>query len=388
MKTPNHSKTLIKPLIIAIGLASAVAASAWGAELPDAVAGASAGNAATDRAVDPESAARANWRKLMTQNSAPATGCFHASYPSLLWEKVACKTGQPRVHPTHIEPTDGAPETVGGTGSDTGIVNNDWVAHATGLITQAIGGFYTSNVTSENGVGVPQNGDGGILGPNEYSIQLNTNDLESTSACAGHNGCHVWQQFIYATDYSGPGEAEVFMQYWLLHWELQCTTSVTTNCCHYGAFCCPNSGWTQWNTTTNIVNCYANSFRSPAPDVPITDLENLTLEGSATAGGIDTVALSYYDSEVYSTGFPDYVLDISSVWNKAEFNVLGNGDGSRADFNRGASITVQLDLLDGSTSAPNCLANGGTTGESNNLNAGACTSSGGAIPYIQFTESN
>jgi len=80
------------------------------------------------------------------------------------------------------------------------------------------------------------------------------------------------------------------------------------------------------------------------------------------------------------------MLNIATVWNKAEFNVVGNGDGARANFNIGSSITVSLFLADGSTSAPTCLANGGSTGESNNLNAGPCTTAGG-VPYIQFTES-
>jgi hypothetical protein len=55
---------------------------------------------------------------------------------------------------------------------------------------------------------------------------------------------------------------------------------------------------------------------------------------------------------------------------------------------RGCSGEQALkDLLDGSTSAPTCVANDGTTGESNNLNLGACTASGGYPPYIRFTES-
>jgi hypothetical protein len=128
-----------------------------------------------------------------------------------------------------------------------------------------------------------------------------------------------------------------------------------------------------------------NSFLAPAPDVPITDLENVVLSGSATAGGNDTVAFTY-QSEAFSTTFPDAVLDISSVWNEVEFNVVGNAGGARADFNEGASITANIYLGDGSNSAPLCIANAGSTGESNNLNFGACTRSGG-IPHIQFTES-
>jgi len=59
-----------------------------------------------------------------------------------------------------------------------------------------------------------------------------------------------------------------------------------------------------------------------------------------------------------------------------------------ATFNSGPLITVNLQVNDGSTNAPSCLANDGTTGETNNLNLGSCSATGGTSPYIQFTESN
>lgn len=100
----------------------------------------------------------------------------------------------------------------------------------------------------------------------------------------------------------------------------------------------------------------------------------------------DSVGFTY-GSEAHSSRFPDFVLNISSVWNKAEFNVVGNGGGSRADFNAGSSITAVLYLVDESNFAPTCVPDDGTAGESNNLNLGPCKTSGGANPYIQFTES-
>jgi hypothetical protein len=352
VKTLNHSNARaisqlrgsIKCILIAAGLAAAVAAPAWAADLPDVV----------------------NWRTLMAHNSTPSAGCFHASYPNIVWEKVACRSGQPRAHPVHIKPRGDEPEVTGGILGTS--KSNDYVAQATGLITEAVGSFRTRGVASETGVLRYYNTNGtpnGILGPNEYSIQLNTNEWETTSACAGHNGCTVWQQFVYATDYLGPGEAAVFMQYWLLNW---------------GSSACP----TGYNPSYG--DCYANSWLLAVDDIPITDLESVRLTGSATAGGSDSAVLTY-GIQSFASSFPDYVLDISSVWNKAEFNVVGNAGGSQADFNVGTSITVTLSLHDGSTSAPTCVANDGTTGESNNLNAGACTASGGAVPYIQFTES-
>jgi hypothetical protein len=55
-------------------------------------------------AVDSESAARAEWRTLMAHNPMPVGGCFHASYPNIVWERVACAMRAPRVHPTHVKP--------------------------------------------------------------------------------------------------------------------------------------------------------------------------------------------------------------------------------------------------------------------------------------------
>ncbi len=112
----------------------------------------------------------------------------------------------------------------------------------------------------------------------------------------------------------------------------------------------------------------------------------MSLGGTARAGDDDEVIFSY-GSDSYAVNGKDSVLDISSVWNKEEFHVVGNGGGSRADFNSGSSITLTVVLLDGSTSAPMCVANDGTTGESNNLNLGTCAAFSG-IPNIQFTESN
>jgi hypothetical protein len=77
------------------------------------------------------------------------------------------------------------------------------------------------------------------------------------------------------------------------------------------------------------------------------------------------------------------------VWNQVEYNVVGDAGGSEAEFNTsGVSIKVNIAATDGSTSAPSCEADTGTTGESNNLTLGSCTASGGSTPSISFTESN
>lgn len=316
---------------------------------------------ATDNAVDAQSAALHQWRDLMGQNPPQDQGCFHATYPNA-WEQVDCVSAQPRVHPTHAT-------TVGDEADDVGN-GNDYVLFATGLITWATGGIAATGVTSEHNVGVKEYDYQGILGPNEYSVQLNTNDRMSTPAwgCNGHSGCKVWQQFVYSTDYVSAGVAAVYMQYWLLN---------------YGS--CPRSGG--WIQQPDSSNCYVNSPLALTSDIPPTDL-TLDLQATAQSGGNDCVSL-YFSSEVITSCFPDSMLDISSVWNKVEFNVVGDSGGSRADFNNGTSISPLVYVHDGSRSAPTCLHKAGTTGESNNLNLGGCTAgvANGRVPYIYFTES-
>jgi hypothetical protein len=66
------------------------------------------------------------------------------------------------------------------------------------------------------------------------------------------------------------------------------------------------------------------------------------------------------------------------VWNEVEYNVVGDAGGSEAEFNSsGVNVGVKIAVTDGSTSAPTCEADTGTTGESNNLSLGSCTASSG-----------
>jgi hypothetical protein len=315
-----------------------------------------AASAQTEDAAD--EAARDNWRAVISQNPDLREGCFQASFPSIVWEQVECKALHPRVHPVVRKPGEGE---VAGNG-------NDYVAQSSGLTSAARGSFpQVTGVKSEKSVGVREYGDGGILGPNEYSLQLNTNYTGTTAACEGHTGCLVWQQFIYATDYAVAGEGAVFMQYWLINW---------------GSLSCP-SGF----GSDGAGDCYGNSNYVSAPDVKPASLRSLSLSGTAEAGGRDTVVFTD-GSTAYRVSGSDSVLDIAQVWKESEFNVVGDAGGSRADFNEPVSITVKLALTDGTTSAPTCVAHEGTTGESNNLNLGKCSTASGSSPSIQFTESN
>jgi hypothetical protein len=335
------SLSSISRILIAAGLAVAVSAPAWAQE----------------------SMPRDNWRTFMTNNPADTEGCFHASYPSTTWEEVACEDVDPSDLPGHIN-QNGAPE-VGGSG--------DYVAQTTKPMSIASGGFAVSSISgelSEVGVseftrnGKPQ----GVLGQDQYAVQLNTNEHSTTSACKGNTTCRVWQQFVYASNYpNATSGGKLFIQYWLLHW---------------GSSKCPS---TSWNKQGNA--CYKNSKLVSVPSLPITSLGQEGLSGTANHNALDA-ATFVNGSDAWIVTKSDSVLDISSVWKQAEFNVVGNGGGAQAQFNPGITITVTLIVGDGTGTAPKCLPDSGTTGESNNLSVGPCTAADPFFPYITYTESN
>lgn len=311
-----------------------------------------------------EAQAREAWRGNMARTEAPQEGCFRADYPSIAWVEAQCETVVPRVAPRAPKPVTDAKKAAAQTTGN----GNDYVIQSAALIKSTVGTFPTvTGVTSEKGVGVAAFGGGGILGANEYTLQVNSNYTGTTSACGGHSGCTVWQQFIYSPDYSTKGKAFVFMQYWLIG---------------YGGTRCP-SGW----GSDGSGDCYRNSSGVSAPDEVITELANMKLSGAATSGGNDTVTFTH-DTTAYTVSAKDTVVDLASVWKQSEFNVVGNAGGSEAQFNKGASVTVHVAITDGTSNKPTCVADSGSTGETNNLNLGSCTATAGSSPSIQFTESD
>ncbi len=310
-----------------------------------------------------EQSAKASWRHDIAQIATPAEGCFQATYPSVVWEPTACHQLAPRAHTVPRRIVFGQEQTTGN--------GNDYTLNTTSLITKAVGSFPTySGVTSEKGVNVPFGGEesDGIVGPNEYTLQMNTSFNNTTAACKGHSGCVVWQQFIYATDYEVEGKGAVFMQDWLIG---------------YGSSRCP-SGF----GSDGEGDCYKNSAATSIADISPLDLGSVTLTGTAATGGNDTTVVTY-DGTAYSTSQKDSTLDIASVWNQVEYNIVGDAGGSQAAFNTsGVSIKVNIAATDGSTTAPTCEANTGSTGETNNLTLGSCTASGGSTPSVSFTESD
>jgi hypothetical protein len=295
---------------------------------------------AATSAEEAEAQARESWREAIVRTAVPNEGCFHAAYPSKQWESVACGVAPNRPFRPHKA---AAGLTVGD--------GDDYVASVTGLMSSAVGSFpQVTGVTSEKNFGKANN----------YSLQLNSNFM-TTAVCNGPN-CLSWQQFIYST---GDREGSVFMQYWLIDYGVPCP-----------------SGW-----YADAPDCYTNSASVSAPNQVITQLANLKVSGSAVLGGVDTVTFTT-ETDAYSATGPDTVVDLATGWNQSEFNVIGNGDGTKARFNKGSSIEVKIAVSNGTTSAPTCVADAGTTGETNNLTLGSCKGFGGATPSIEFIEAN
>jgi hypothetical protein len=289
-------------------------------------------------AVDAEAMARESWRESIARTAAPYEGCFEAEYPATGWKNVSCVEAPDKMYLPHGL---SRPESVGD--------GNDFAASVAGLMSSAVGSFPTvTGVTSEK--------DGSA---NVYSIQLNSNFM-TTAVCSGHSGCQSWEQFVYSS-----GETSAFMQYWLINYGNKCP-----------------SGWNSYSGS-----CYKNSAAVSVPKQAISTLANLKLSGTAVSGGNDTLVFTT-PTKAYSTTGKDSVVDLATGWNESEFNIIGDGGGSAATFNRGASMTVKVAVTNGTTSAPKCAAGAGTTGETNNLTLGKCTATGGATPYIQFTQSD
>jgi hypothetical protein len=288
------------------------------------------------------------WREAIAQTAVPAEGCFQAFYPSLTWNKVECVVA-PNI--PYRPRTGRISQTVGD--------GNDYAAEVTsGLISKTTGSFpKVKGVTSETG----------LLGANDYSLQLNSNFM-NTAACSGAKNpaeCLDWEQFVYSSGYE-----EAFMQYWLINYNTRCP-----------------SGWYSYGG-----DCYTNSNAVGTPEAVITELKTLKLSGSAKKGtakkaGIDTLVFTA-EKQAYSTTGLDTVVDLATAWTESEFNIVGDGDGSEASFNTGSSVTVKVAVANGTKNAPTCAANSGTTAETNNLNLGSCSGKGAATPYIEFTETN
>jgi hypothetical protein len=285
--------------------------------------------------------AEQSWRQAILKQPQPGSGCFQASYPDPTWHPVTCAKAPaaPQIAPAMFRPK---------------IVGNtvDWAASVAGKVSSMTGSF--------NGITGLHQITGSPKSASNFALQLNTNTFNSP-ACRG-TGCQGWEQFIYSNT------GATYIEYSLINY----------------AGNCPND-WSSYNNGGQV--CY---FNSPATSVPVQSLDgvaNLTLTATAAANGNDSVTVATSLTRAYTASYHDNVDSLSQGWTGAEYNIVGDTNGSQANFNAGVSISIRLAVNASSTgAAPSCVANGGTTGETNNLNlAQDCATSGQAI---LFTEAN
>jgi hypothetical protein len=314
------------------------------------------------------------WQAYISNVPAPQAGCFVATYPNPVWQPTHCATA-----PTQTE-------VVGNL--------NDWIAKApTGSLIRrstSSGAILASGITSENDVCVKPflttcKMLGGGLGSNAYSIQINSN----LGFKINFNGRATkgWEQFVFLNTEQGFLNCcgQVYIEYWLLGY-------FTT----YGA-CPPSSqdppgGGTGWFQSGG--NCVFNTSGVGTPSVyPATGttyvLSQVSFQANANfqSSNLDQAVMCIVSQGCYTNSLPASVLNLDKHWTQSELNVVGYIDGSRAEFNSGTSITIQNGLFLNTNAfgtIPTCVK-GGTTGETNNLNLGACST---GKTFIRFTESN
>ncbi|HEY1659504.1 MAG TPA: hypothetical protein VGG14_14215, partial [Candidatus Sulfotelmatobacter sp.] len=242
---------------------------------------------------DSEAQARQVWRETMHHVETYGTGCFHASYPSTQWEEVECG-GVPNYRSALAKHTGNAQtETVAGNWYD-------YVAQAPSghLLGSAVGSFPTiTGVTAEKTVNVPFNGgfSGGLTGPNEYTLQVNTN-FANTAACDGYSYCYAWQQYVVSTG----GPTEVFIEYWLINYGVH---QGNKDICPSGFIDIGQSFLFGGEGDMCVQNTASTIIYEKGP-IPITDLAGLQLSGSAQANGTDR-ATATYNGEAYAATVKD-----------------------------------------------------------------------------------
>jgi hypothetical protein len=303
------------------------------------------------------------WRNSIGLAPKPKKGCFTAKFPSKEWQEVPCVPTPDYPMPPRMGIV---PDVVGN--------SNDIAAKApSGFISSATGSFDNlSGVTSESG----QIAASGPAVANAYTLQINTEFFKST-ACTGSpntdpvTGCRGWEQFVFENNNVSH---RAYIQYWLIRYNTTCP-----------------SGWTQEPSGTDIYCVILNNSSGAVGTsaVPVTNLSQVTLTGTADAGG-DSITMTVGGMAYTRAG--DNSVNAAAGWTIAEFNVLGDGGnavgvGSQAGFNAGASIVTRTRIIYGGTVPPDCVATG-FTAETNNLSFGATAPASSAPgPALIFAES-
>jgi hypothetical protein len=319
--------------------------------------------------------ARKAWNAQMSRLPLPKNGCFTATYPNTEWREVQC--GRPSPYKNLVG--DGA----------------DYVAQTSGnYITSSTGTFVSpaSSAGSETGdvFGKPP------ALPNIFTVQMNSQSPVNSSdgspfdtpACGGVVGCSGWEQFVFSQTQgpapkpgqqsASPGTTPgLFIEYWLYN---------------AGPTCPALPSWalegkpagTPWSGGGGT--CVFNGPMTYVPPLTSADLPGLVMK--ATAGANDTVTLTT-PSGMYGYSEPS-ALGLSNAWTETEFNVFGDCCLKDATFASPTKLVVNISIADGFPTAPSCIANDGTTGETNSLTLSGTPTVIPVLsePSIEFTETN
>ena len=338
------------------------------------------------------------WGQKLAQTPPSTQGCFHATYPSVIWKPVACNaatlpsgvrrapaiSSSPLINIPRISATPAAVDNT-----------NGYVLVANGLITQTTASFPSvSGVTSTSD---------SLAGTDEYSLQiLAAGPNVFPTYCNIHGGpanCSLYEQFVYAT-WPGrgapPTNAFLITVYWLMNWGPSCPTDVLPS----------GSPW----SSDGSGNCFGYGTPVSAPLVPPSQLGDVQLTVTETGAPLAPLIIAppprLIGSFNFTFTFTDGIqaqasnltdpdpLGLTFSWTQSTFNVFGQGilgPSSGLNFNSGSSLTAQVTAAGAITSAV-CAAQpigSGAFTPANNLTPGTCTLSGGPVaPSIQFTESN
>jgi len=94
----------------------------------------------------------------------------------------------------------------------------------------------------------------------------------------------------------------------------------------------------------------------------------VTLTGTATTGGNDTVVMTTGSGQATATSVnSDSMLNLANAWKGVEFTVVGDCCLTQANFSAGTTLKVKTTVHNGTKIAPSCVVEG-FTGETNNLN--------------------
>lgn len=293
----------------------------------------------------------------MNHTPTPGPGCWQSNYPNTTWLSVTCS------QPNYPAPTvgDGTDDYAKYSGtSNVGWAEGDF-SSVSGINAEADSGNPCSN---SNGTGHCSD---------YYSLQLNTNSFTCTPS-GGHSTTCL-EQFVY-TGTATAGNIAVW-------WYLPGYHSTWGNC--PTGFSQPPGFPNDCTDPTNAGVLHADS--------PKTKLGSMTLLGEANyEGSGDDVAQMCDGNGCYAATTTGSVLGTSSNWTITEFNVLGFGGGSQAQFNTGTSLTAEIFEYDhnGNMISPSCTTSIGTTftAETANLALGTCTGVSPPLAHISFTESH